>query len=75
MTSLTVKLPEALDRKLRSAARSRGEKLSVLARRALEKEVTAEAPDFAKMAERYKGMFHGPTDLSSREGYGSQNDR
>jgi predicted transcriptional regulator len=75
MTSLTVKLPESLDRKLRSVARSRGEKVSVLARRALQNEVTEAAPDFAKMAEQYKGMFVGAKDLSSREGYGSQNDR
>jgi predicted transcriptional regulator len=71
MTSITVKLSEALDRKLRSVAKSRGENVSELARRALEKEVAEGVPDFAKMAERYKGMFNGPTDLSSREGYGS----
>jgi len=70
MTSFTVKLPDDLDRKLRSAARARGEKLSVLARRALQREVAEGASDFAKLAERYKGMFEGPRDLSSREGYG-----
>jgi hypothetical protein len=71
MTSITVKLPETLDRKLRSIAKSRGENISVLARRALEKEVAEGVPDFAKMAERYRGMFNGPSDLSAREGYGS----
>jgi predicted transcriptional regulator len=75
MTSLTVKLPESLNRKIRSVARSRGEKVSVLARRALQNEVTEAAPDFVRMAEQYKGMFTGAKDLSSREGYGSRDDR
>ena len=70
MPSLTVKLPGTLDKKLRAAARKRGEKISTLARRALEKEVTAAPPDFARLAADYKGMFKGPRDLSEREGYG-----
>ena len=70
MPSLTVKLPTTLDRKLRAAARKRGEKISAVARRALEKEVAAPAPDFAELAAKYKGMFKGPRDLSEREGYG-----
>lgn len=70
MPSLTVKLPGTLDRKLRATARKRGEKISTLARRALEKEVAAPAPDFAELAAKYKGMFKGPRDLSEREGYG-----
>jgi hypothetical protein len=49
--------------------------VSVLARRALQNEVSGAAPDFAKMADQYKGMFIGAKDLSSREGYGSQDDR
>ena len=71
MPSLTVKLPGTLDKKLRAAAQKRGEKISTLARRALEKEVSAAAPDFAQLAAKYKGMFTGPRDLSAREGYGS----
>lgn len=70
MPSLTVKIPPALDKKLRSAALKRREPLSTFARRALEKEVTASAPDFAALAAGYKGMFRGPRDLSEREGYG-----
>jgi predicted transcriptional regulator len=70
MPSLTVKLPGALGKKLRAAARKRGEKLSTLTRRALEKEVAAAAPDFARLAANYKGMFTGPSDLSTRAGYG-----
>ena len=70
MPSLTVKIPSALDKKLRSAALKRREQLSTLARRALEKEVSAAAPDFAQLAANYKGMFRGPRDLSTRDGYG-----
>ena len=70
MPSLTVKLPGTLDKKLRAAAQKRGEKISTLARRALEKEVAAAVPDFAQLAANYKGMFQGPRDLSEREGYG-----
>ncbi len=70
MPSLTVKIPSALDKKLRSAALKRREQLSTLARRALEKEVAAGAPDFAQLAANYKGMFRGPRDLSQREGSG-----
>lgn len=71
MHSLTVKVPATLDKKLRAVARKRGEKISSLARRALEKEVAESAPDFVKLASRFKGMFRGPSDLSTREGYGS----
>jgi predicted transcriptional regulator len=70
MPSLTVKIPPALDKKLRSAALKRREPLSTLARRALEREVSVRAPDFAQLAANYKGMFKGPRDLSEREGYG-----
>ena len=70
MPSLTVKIPASLDKKLRSTASKRREQLSTLARRALEKEVTAAPPDFVQLAAGYKGMFRGPRDLSMREGYG-----
>ena len=66
MPSLTVKLPAALNKKLRTVARKRGEKISALMRRALEKEVADHAPDFVQLASRYKGMFRGPSDLSTR---------
>jgi hypothetical protein len=70
MASITVKLPVDLDRKLRTAARRRGEGLSELVRRALEREIAADGPDFGTVAARYKGMFRGPSDLSTRKGYG-----
>jgi len=70
MPSLTIKLPTKLNRRLRTAAHQRKENLSVLARRALERELAAPAPDFATLAKPYLGMFSGPPNLSSREGYG-----
>lgn len=70
MPSFTVKLPTPLDKKLRAAARRRGESLSVMARRALEREVVTGGSDFAALAQHHRGMFRGPRDLSTREGYG-----
>jgi predicted transcriptional regulator len=70
MASFTVKLPAHLDRKLRAAARRRKESLSEMARRALEREIAQGGPDFATLAARHRGMFRGPRDLSTREGYG-----
>lgn len=70
MPSFTVKLPTQLDKKLRSAARRRGETLSMMARRALEREVVSGGPDFAAIAAPHRGLFRGPRNLSTREGYG-----
>jgi hypothetical protein len=67
---ITVKIPAPLEKKLRQAAMRRGENFAELARRALRKEVEASGPDFATLAAPYRGMFRGPRDLSSREGYG-----
>ena len=73
MGSITVKLPAALERRVRAKARRTGENVSTLTRRALERE-TAPAPkwpDFATLAKSSLGMIKdGPPDLSSREGYG-----
>jgi len=73
MNSITIKLPAALDRRLRAKARRGGESLSALARRALEREAVPSPawPSFAAVAAKDKGMQKGgPADLSSREGYG-----
>jgi len=69
--SVTIKISVQLNKKLRAAARTRKESLSVIARRALEREVNAGGPDFALLAAKHRGMFRGPRDLSEREGYGS----
>jgi predicted transcriptional regulator len=71
MPSVTVKVPTQLNKKLRATARRRGETISMVARRALEREVVSGGPDFAAIAARHRGMFRGSRDLSTREGYGS----
>lgn len=67
---ITVKVPVLLEKKLHKAATRRGESFSEFARRALRKEVEVDGPDFATLAAPYRGMFRGPRDLSSRQGYG-----
>ena len=71
MKSLTVKIPEALEAKLRSKAKAANEPVSEIVRRALTREMEADAVDFSKLAAPYVGMFSGPADLSTREGYRS----
>lgn len=44
-------------------------------RRALVREMEADAVDFSKLAAPYRGMFSGPADLSTREGYGDRESR
>ncbi len=75
MKSLTVKIPEALETKLRDKAKAGNEPVSVIVRRALAREMEADAVDFSKLAAPYLGMFSGPADLSTREGYGSRESR
>jgi len=71
MKTLTVKIPEALETKLRRKAKSDRETVSVIVRRALARELEADATDFARLAAPFLGMFSGAADLSTREGYGS----
>ncbi len=75
MKAVTIKIPEDLEKKLRQLSRRRTQTFSAVARQALQKEVEADAPDFASLAAPYCGMFHGPRDLSSREGFGNQEPR
>jgi len=75
MKTLTVKIPEALETKLRNKAKADKEPVSAIVRRALNREMEADAADFAKLATPYLGMFSGPADLSTREGYGSRESR
>lgn len=70
MKTMTLKIPVALEVKVRKAAARRKETFSDLARRALAREVAEREIDFAKLAAPYCGMFSGPGDLSTREGYG-----
>jgi predicted transcriptional regulator len=75
MKTLTVKIPETLEAKLRRQAAAKNEPVSALVRRALMREMESDAADFAKLAAPYRGMFSGPADLSTREGYGSPESR
>jgi len=72
MKTLTVKIPEALETQLRRKAKAGKETVSEVVRRALARELEAEPAEFGKLADRYRGMFEGPADLSSREGYGTR---
>ncbi len=75
MKTLTVKIPETLESKLRDKAKAGNEPVSAIVRRAIAREMEADTVDFAKLASPYVGMFSGPADLSTREGYGSRKSR
>jgi len=72
MKSITIKIPESLDSSLRLKAKKSGQPVSELVRRAVVREMESESDDFARLAAPYRGIFSGPADLSTREGYGSQ---
>lgn len=74
MKTVTLKIPEGLDLKIRRALKARKESFSELARRALTREVEARL-NFADVADPYRGIFRGPGDLSTREGYGNPKHR
>lgn len=75
MKTLTVKIPEALEERLRKKAKASNQSVSEVVRHALVREIEADAVDFSKLAAPYIGMFSGPADLSTREGYGSRASR
>lgn len=75
MKTVSLKIPATLDAKIRRATARRKESFSTLARRALTREIEESEVDFARLAAPYRGMFKGPADLSSREGYGTLDDR
>lgn len=75
MKTVTLKIPDSLDVKIRRVIARRRESFSHLARRALAREIENYEVDFARLAAPYRGMFAGPPDLSSREGYGDHNHR
>jgi predicted transcriptional regulator len=72
MKTLTVKIPELLDEKLRRKSKSLNQPLSEIVRRALRRELEEGTCNFAKLAAPFRGMFSGPADLSTREGYGNR---
>jgi hypothetical protein len=75
MKSVTLKISDSLDVKIRRAVARRAESFSDLARRALARGVEEHEVDFVCLAAPYCGMFKGPRDLSSREGYGNKDAR
>ena len=75
MKTLTVKIPEALDLKLRRKAKTSKETVSAIVRRAVAHQLEADAADFARLAAPFAGMFSGAADLSTREGYGDRESR
>ena len=75
MKTLTFKIPEGMDEKIRRAAARRNESFSDLIRRAVAREIEEDSGDFARLAAPYRGMFEGSPDLSTREGYGDQDHR
>lgn len=77
MKILTVKIPEATEKKLREEAKAANQSVSEIVRHALAREVDADADaaDFAKLAAPYIGMFSGPADLSNCGGYASRKSR
>ncbi|MCF3649844.1 hypothetical protein [Synoicihabitans lomoniglobus] len=76
MKTFTAKIPATLAKKLKATAKRKGSSVSDLARAALEREVDEDATDFATAAARYRGMIKdGPTNLSTREGYGREDHR
>lgn len=72
MKTLTVKIPETLETRLRRKAETGKETVSEIVRRALAHELETDAADFARLAAPYRGMFSGAADLSTCEGYGSR---
>jgi hypothetical protein len=75
MAALTVKIPAPLKEKLRLRAKEKKTKVSEIVRNALYREIENEGVDFVTLAAPYQGMFSGPKDLSSREGYGRSKSR
>jgi predicted transcriptional regulator len=56
MKTVTLKIPDSLDSKIRRAIARRKEKFSHLARRALAREVEEHEVDFARLAAPYRGV-------------------
>jgi hypothetical protein len=75
MKTLTVKITEDLETKLRRKAQAANQSVSEIVRHALAREMEADAVDFSKLAAPYVGMVSGPVDLSTSEGYGSRESR
>ncbi len=74
MKTVTIKIPDPMNEKLRKRAAAQKEGLSETVRRALVRELESSS-DFAGLAAPYRAMFRGPTDLLMREGYAGSDSR
>jgi predicted CopG family antitoxin len=74
MKTVTIKIPDSMNEKLRKRAAAQKEGFSETIRRALARELESSS-DFASLAAPYQGMFSGPADLSMREGYAGSDSR
>ncbi len=63
-----------MNEKLRKRAAEQQERFSDTVRRALARELDGNA-DFSSLAAPFQGMFKGPKDLSTREGYDRSDSR
>jgi hypothetical protein len=66
--TVTTKIADSMNQQLRKRAAAQKEGFSQTVRRALATELDSDT-DFASLAAPCRGMFHGPADLSMREGY------
>jgi len=74
MKTVTIKIPDSMNEKLRKRAAEQQERFSDTVRRALARELDGNA-DFSSLAAPFQGMFKGPKDLSTREGYDRSDSR
>jgi len=63
--TITIRLPEALQKRLKERARRTGLPVNRIVRESLESTLEKDEPAWMK----YAGTFSGPRDLSSRKGY------
>jgi predicted DNA-binding protein len=63
--TLTIRLPEELQKRLRERSRRTGLPVNRIVRESLESTLEKDEPAWMK----YAGTFSGPKDLSSRKGY------
>jgi hypothetical protein len=68
MKTVTIKISDSMNEKLRRRAAEQKERFSETVRRALARELDGDL-NFSSLAAPFKGIFHGPKDLSTREGY------
>ena len=69
MRTISIKLPEDLDRKLSTLAKRQHTSRSAVVREALEAYAQRQPPTLLELAGDLVGCIHGPTDLATSETY------